>query len=185
MSIKQYIYTVVCTLNSLLLSGHLGVIAGTLRRFIFPVRYGSVGVQLTRLPRLSQGTIPSECVRKNLYETVLQVTCTMQQSSRGGKRVHKTVHIYCSVYPQLPPVIGAPRVCCVHASGITFPRLLWFSRCKTHVTPCSVPGYYYFTMWSEKYEHNCLTSYWCNVAILTRLFFIHVFKEVLSSEFVE
>ena len=30
----------------------------------FPVRYGSVGVQLTRLRRLNQGTLTSECVRK-------------------------------------------------------------------------------------------------------------------------
>ena len=34
------------------------------------------------------------------------------------------IHIYCRVYPQLPPVIGASRVCCGHASGIYFPRLL-------------------------------------------------------------
>ena len=80
---NTYIYTVVaCTLNSRLLSGHLGVIAGTLRGFLFPVHYGSVGVQLTRLRRLNQGTLTSECVRKNLNVTVLQVTCTMQQSSR-------------------------------------------------------------------------------------------------------
>ena len=86
------IYTVVaCTLNSRLSSGHLGVIAGPLWGFIFPVRYGSVGVQLTRVRRLNQGTLTSECVKKNLNATVLQVTCTMQQSSRGGKRVHETV----------------------------------------------------------------------------------------------
>ena len=41
--------------------------------------------------------------------------------------------------PQLPPVIGAPRVCCGHASGISFPRLLWFAGCAIHVTQCSVP----------------------------------------------
>ena len=52
------------------------------RGFLFPVGYGSVGVQLTRLGRLNQGTLTSECVRKNLNATVLQVTCTMQQSSR-------------------------------------------------------------------------------------------------------
>ena len=78
-----YVYIVECTLNSRLLSGHLGVVAGTLRVFIFPVRYGSVGVQLTRLRALCQGTLTSECVWKNLNATVLQVTCTMQQSSRG------------------------------------------------------------------------------------------------------
>ena len=45
----QYIYTVACTLNSRLLLGHLEVVAGTLCGFIFPVRYGSVGVHLMRL----------------------------------------------------------------------------------------------------------------------------------------
>ena len=44
------------------------------RGFLFPVDYGSVGVQLTRLRRLNQGTLTSICVRKNLNATVLQVT---------------------------------------------------------------------------------------------------------------
>ena len=78
-------------------------------------------------------------------------------------------------YPQLPPVIGAPRVCCGHASGISFRRLLRFSGCATHVTQCSVPGYFYLTMCSEK----SLTSYWYTAAILARFFFIRVFKEML------
>ena len=48
MTIHIYIDTVVaCTLNSCLLSEHLGVVEGTLRGSLFPVRYGSVGVQLT------------------------------------------------------------------------------------------------------------------------------------------
>ena len=34
------------------------------QRFIFPVDYGSVGVQLTRLRRLNPGTLTSICVRK-------------------------------------------------------------------------------------------------------------------------
>ena len=55
-----------CTLNYRLLSGNLGVVAGTLRGFLFPVRYGSVGVQLTRLRALYQGTLTSECVFKIL-----------------------------------------------------------------------------------------------------------------------
>ena len=79
MTTHAYIYTVACTLNSSLLSGQLGLVAGTLRGFIFPVRYGSVGVQLTRLRALCQGTLTSECVKKNLNAAVLQVTCTMQQ----------------------------------------------------------------------------------------------------------
>ena len=44
--------------------------------FLFPVDYGLVGVQLTRLRRLNHGTLTSICVRKNLNATVLQVTCT-------------------------------------------------------------------------------------------------------------
>ena len=67
---------------------------------------------------------------------------------------HTCIQIYCRVYPQLPPVIGAPWSCCGHASDISFPRLLWFDRCATHVTPCSVPGYSYFRMCSEKSERN-------------------------------
>ena len=82
MTTHAYVYTVACTLNSRLLSGHLGVVAGTLRGFCFPVFYGSVGVQLTRLRALCQGILTSECVWKNLNATVLQVTCTMQQSWR-------------------------------------------------------------------------------------------------------
>ena len=79
-----YIYTVACTLNSRLLLRPLclRVVASTLQGLIFPVRYGSVGVPLTRLRALCQGTLTSECVSKNLNATILQVTCTMQQSSR-------------------------------------------------------------------------------------------------------
>ena len=52
MTTHAYVYTVACTLNSRLLSGHLGVVAGTLRGFRFSICYGSVGVQLTRLRAL-------------------------------------------------------------------------------------------------------------------------------------
>ena len=48
------------------------------RGFLLPVDYGSVGVQLTRLRRLNQGTFTSICVRKNLNATVLQVTYTRE-----------------------------------------------------------------------------------------------------------
>ena len=82
MATHAYVYTVACTLNSRLLSGHLGAVAGTLRGFRFPICYGSVGVQLTRLRALCQGIFTSECVWKTLNATVLQVTCTMKQSSR-------------------------------------------------------------------------------------------------------
>ena len=82
MTTHAYVYAVARTLNSRLLSGHLRVVAGTLRGFRFPVFYGSEGVQLTRLRALCQGILTSECVWKNLNATVLQVTCTMQQSSR-------------------------------------------------------------------------------------------------------
>ena len=45
---------------------------------VFPVGYGSVGVQLTRLRWLNQETLTSEYVRKHLNATVLQVTCTRE-----------------------------------------------------------------------------------------------------------
>ena len=48
------------------------------RGFLFPVGYGSVVVQLTRLRRLTQETLTSQCVRKNLNATVLQVICTRE-----------------------------------------------------------------------------------------------------------
>ena len=70
MTTHAYVYTVACTLNSRLLSERLGVVAGTLRGYIFPVGYGSMGVQLTRLRALCQGTLTSECVWKNLNATV-------------------------------------------------------------------------------------------------------------------
>ena len=63
------------------------------RGFLFPVDYGSVGVQLTRLRRLNQGTLTSICVRKNLNATVLQVTCTREfffNSCTGIRRRGKT-----------------------------------------------------------------------------------------------
>ena len=64
------------------------------RGFLFPVDYGSVGVQLTRLRRLNQGTLTSICVGKNLNATtVLQVTCTREfflNSCTGIRRRGKT-----------------------------------------------------------------------------------------------
>ena len=46
-------------------------VAGTLRGYFLPVRYGSVGVQLTRLRALYQGTLTSGCVWKNLNTSYL------------------------------------------------------------------------------------------------------------------
>ena len=89
---------------------------------------------------------------------------------------HTCMHIYCSVYPQLPPVIEAPWSCCGHALGISFPRPLWFGGCATHATPCSVPGYSYFRMCLEKSELNCLTSYLYNAAILASFFLFACLK---------
>ena len=88
-------------------------------------------------------------------------------------------------YPQLPPVIGAPRICCGHASGISFPRLLWFGGCATHVTQCSVPGYSYFTMCSEKSEHKLCYKLLVHCSNPRDFFFIRVFKEVIKFEFVQ
>ena len=83
MTTHAYIYTVGCTLNSRLLSGHLGFVTGTLRGSLFPLCYGSLGVQLTWPRALCQGTLTLQwAVQKNLNTTVLQVTGTLQQSSR-------------------------------------------------------------------------------------------------------
>ena len=46
-------------------------VSGTLRGYFLPVRYGSVGVQLTRLRALYQGTLTSGCVWKNLNTSYL------------------------------------------------------------------------------------------------------------------
>ena len=46
-------------------------VAGTLRGYFLPVHYGSVGVQLTRLRALYQGTLTSGCVWKNLNTSYL------------------------------------------------------------------------------------------------------------------
>ena len=43
------------------------------RGIIFPVDYGSVDVQLTRLRRLNQGTLTAIRLRKNPNATVLQL----------------------------------------------------------------------------------------------------------------
>ena len=89
---------------------------------------------------------------------------------------HTRIRIHCSVYPQLPPVIGAPWGCCGHASGIYFPRLLCFGGYATHATPCYVPGYSHFRMCLEKSERNCLTSYLYIAAILASFFFLACLK---------
>ena len=60
-------------INFRLLSGQLGVVAGTPRESLSPVRHGSLCVHLTRLRALCQGTPATCCV-------VLQVT--FQGSSR-------------------------------------------------------------------------------------------------------
>ena len=103
-----------------------------------------------------------------------RLTCTLLYVMT----THAYVYIYCtsSVYPQLPPVIGAPWGCCGHASGISFPHLLWFGGCATHATPCSVPGYSYYRMCLGKSERNCLTSYLYDAAILASLFFFACLK---------
>ena len=88
----------------------------------------------------------------NLTQLICTLLCVMT--------THTCIRIlYCRVYPQLPPDVGAPWGCCGHASGIYSTRPLWFGGCATHATPCSVPGYSYFRMCLEKSERNCLTSY--------------------------
>ena len=78
MIIYIYIHIYCCSVYPQLPPG-IGALWGYCGRgFLLPVGYGSVGVQLTRLRRLNQSTHASECVRKNLNATVLQVTCTRE-----------------------------------------------------------------------------------------------------------
>ena len=88
--------------------------------FIFPIDYGSVGVQLTRLCRLNQGTLTSICVRKNLNATVLQVTCTREFffnsctgiSMRGKTCPYSTavvVLIFC-IWRYFIPIVGVGKI---------------------------------------------------------------------------
>ena len=91
----------------------------------------------------------------NRVGNLTQLICTLLYVMT----THTCIRIlYCRVYPQLPPVIGAPWGCCGHAWGIFSPRPLWFGGCATHATPCSVPGYSYFRMCLEKSEHKLLVQ---------------------------
>ena len=96
---------------------------------------------------------------------------------------HKCIHMYCSLYPQPPLVIGAPWGGCGHAWGIYFPRPLWFGGCAIYATPCSVPGYSYFRICYQNLTAIALQVTY-NAAILAS-FFIRVFKGALSSELVD
>ena len=75
------------------------------------------------------------------------------------------------MYPQLPPVIGAPQSCFAHASEVSLTRPPWFAGCAPHVTPCSMLGHSCCTL-------CCLLSY--IGAILGRGFSSRVCR-VLSS----
>ena len=107
------------TLNSRLLSGHFGFVAGTLRGSLFRVWYGSMGVQLTRLRRVNQGTLTSKCVRKKLNAIVFQVICTREfffNSCTGIRRKGKTCQysssstnvLYLNI---LYIVVGVGKIC--------------------------------------------------------------------------
>ena len=78
---NTYIYTVACILNSRLVSGHLKVVAGALWGFIFPFCYGSVGVQLTILRVLCQGTLTSQWVRQEIWTQLLSYKLLVQYSN--------------------------------------------------------------------------------------------------------
>ena len=79
---------------------------GDMEMFIFPVR-----LTTSRIGNLTR-----------LIHTLLYVMT-----------IHTYIHnIHCTVYPKLPHVIGAPRGCCGHASGISLPRPPWFTGCAPH-----------------------------------------------------
>ena len=96
----------------------------------------------------------------NRIGNLTQLICTLLYVMT----THTCIRIlYCRVYPQLPPVIGAPwglkkNLNAFVAGTIFSPRPLWFGGCATHATPCSVPGYSYFRMCLEKSEHKLLVQ---------------------------
>ena len=53
----------------------------------------------------------------NRIGNLTQLICTLLYVMT----THTCIRIYCSVYPQFPPVIGAPWGCCGHVSTIYFP----------------------------------------------------------------
>ena len=87
--------------------------------------------------------------------------------------------LYCRVYPQLPPVIGAPWGCCGHASFLP----VRYGSVGVQLT--RLRALYQGTLTSGCVWKNLNTSYLYNAAILASFVFIRVFKGVLSSEFVD
>ena len=95
--------------------------------------------------------------------------------SRGKKAHNRSTAVrnyvlrnnrFCTVSPKLPPVIGVPRSCCGHASGISLPCPPWFAVCAPHATPCSMPRHSYCTL-------CCLESF--TSEILARVFLFACF----------
>ena len=72
---------------------------------------------------------------------------------------HTCIHIYCSVYPQLPHVMGAPWGCCGHASGLFSPSAMvrWVCNSRDSVLCARVLLLHHVF---RKSGHNCLTSNW-------------------------
>ena len=83
---------------------------------------------------------------------------------------HTCIHIYCSVYPQLQPVIGAPWGCCGPASGIYFPVCYGSVGVQLTRLRALCQGTLTSENVLEKSERSCLASYLYNAAILASFF---------------
>ena len=82
----------------------------------------------------------------------------------------------CSVYPQLPPVIGALGIIAVGDLFSPSALVRWVCNSRDPVLCARVLLLHNVL---KKSKHNCLKCYWYTAAILASFYFICVFKEVL------
>ena len=119
----------------------------------------------------------------NRIGNLTQLICTLLYVMT----THTCIRIlYCRVYPQLPPVIGAPWGLKKNLNAFVAGTLRGYFLPVRYGSvgvqlACSVPGYSYFRMYLEKSEHKLLVQ--CSNP--REFCFIRVFKGVLSSEFVD
>ena len=122
----------------------------------------------------------------NRIGNLTQLICTLLYVMT----THTCIHIlYCRVYPQLPPVIGAPwglkKNLNAFVAGTLRGYFLPVRYGSVGVQLTRLRALYQGTLTSGCVWKNLNTSYLYNAAILASFFFIRVFKGVLSSEFVD
>ena len=115
----------------------------------------------------------------NRIGNLTQLICTLLYVMT----THTCIRIlYCRVYPQLPPVIGAPWGLKKNLNALVAGPRRYGS---VGVQLTRLRALYQGTLTSGCVRKNLNTSYLYNAAILASFFFIRVFKGVLSSEFVD